>query len=70
MIPFLHKDKRITLALIKSYGYLTCSKFCFFGGPLFLKYGINALQNGTLALGDPLLLFFGYGLCYSLSVLF
>jgi len=72
MIPFIHNDKRITVALMKSYGFLACSKFCFFGGPLFLKYGINALQNGAVAftMADPLWLFLGYGVCYSLSVLF
>jgi len=70
MIPFVHSDKRITIALLKSYGYLAFSKVCFFGGPLFLKYGINALQNSTITMADPLWLFFGYGLCYSLSVLF
>ena len=68
IVPFLHKDKRITTALIKSYGYLGLSKVCFFGGPMFLKVGINSLSNA--AIGDPFILFLGYGLCYSASVMF
>jgi hypothetical protein len=58
----------VTKALLKSYGYLAISKFCFFGGPMFLKFGINSLQN--LALGDPIMMFIGYGVCYSSSILF
>ena len=41
---------------------------CFFGGPLLLKHGIDGLQSATLM--DPLLMFFGYGMCYSGSILF
>lgn len=71
IIPFLHSDKRITSSLLKSYGYLLCSKICFFGGPLFLKHAINALQSGTnVGITDPLLMFLGYGICYSSSVIF
>ena len=68
ILPFIHKDKKVTKALLKSYMYLAISKFCFFGGPLFLKSGINNITSLTLA--DPLLMFFGYGVCYSASVLF
>ena len=68
IIPFIHENKIITRSLLKSYFYLIFSKLCFFGGPLLLKHGINQLQNGGL--GDPLLMFFGYGVCYSASVLF
>lgn len=35
---------------------------------MFLKHGINNLQN--LALGDPFLMFLAYGACYSASILF
>ncbi len=70
-LPFLHPDKRITRYLLKSYTYLLFGKLCFFGGPLFLKHGINALQGAeTIGIGDPLLMFLGYGVCYSASVLF
>lgn len=67
IIPYLHENKTVTKSLLKSYVYLILSKICFFGGPLLLKKGINGLQSG---LGDPLLLFLGYGVCYSASVLF
>lgn len=70
-VPFLHKDKKITGYLLKSYGFLILGKLCFFGGPLFLKHGINALQNAAeFSIFDPLLMFAGYGICYSASVLF
>src|SRR5437773_2707329 len=62
-LPFLHANKNITKALVKSYIYLVVSKICFFGGPLMLKKGINTIHSGTLI--DPLLLFLGYGVCYS-----
>lgn len=68
IIPFVHSDKKITKYLLMSYMYLGVSKFCFFGGPMLLKYGINGLQNATIV--DPLFMFFGYGLCYSASQLF
>ena len=68
IIPFYNGNTKITKHLLKSYFYLVFSKICFFGGPLMLKQGINKLQNASL--GDPLLMFFGYGVCYSLSVLF
>lgn len=68
IIPFMHKNKLVTKSLLKSYLYLGLSKFCFFGGPMFLKHGINSLQN--IALGDPVLLFLGYGVCYTTSILF
>lgn len=58
----------VTKSLLKSYGYLALSKFCFFGGPMLLKNGINSLQG--VALGDPMLMFLGYGACYSASILF
>ena len=58
----------ITKSLLKSYGYLALSKFCFFGGPILLKHGINSLQGVTLV--DPMLMFLGYGVCYSASILF
>ena len=71
IIPFLHKDKRISSSLLESYGYLLCSKICFFAGPLFLKHAINALQSGAnVGIVDPLLMFLGYGICYSTSVVF
>lgn len=68
ILPFVHKNKLVTRALLKSYAYLAISKFCFFGGPMFLKHGINNLQN--VLLGDPILMFLGYGACYSASILF
>ena len=64
----MHNDKVITRHLLKSYAYLAVSKACFFGGPMLLKYGINGLQK--IAIVDPLILFLGYGLCYSASQLF
>ena len=69
IVPFIHHNKIITHSLLKSYVYLIFSKICFFGGPLLLKKGINGLQS-TSSFGDPLLMFFGYGICYSASVLF
>jgi len=69
ILPFIHKDKIITNSLFKSYSLLILSKACFFGGPFFLKLGINSL-TGAVAYGNPLLMFFGFGVCYSGSVLF
>lgn len=68
ILPFIHKDKTITRALLRSYGMLAMSKVCFFGGPLFVKMGINTL-TGAVA-GNPLFAFLGFGLCYSGSVFF
>ncbi len=71
LIPFMHENTLITKSLFKSYGYLIFSKLCFFGGPLFLKHGINGLSvTGGLGLVDPLIMFFGFGVCYSGSVFF
>ena len=69
IIPGIHPDKKITHGLIKSYAMLACSKLCFFGGPFLLKLGVNALSATTTAL-NPLLYFFGFGVCYTGSVLF
>ena len=69
IIPGLHKDKKITHALLKSYSMLAASKLCFFGGPFLLKLGVNALSSTTASL-NPLLYFFGFGVCYTGSVLF
>ena len=69
IIPFLHHDKKITHALLKSYLMLAGSKLCFFGGPFLLKLGVNSLSNPT-AMMNPLLYFFGFGACYTGSVLF
>jgi hypothetical protein len=70
-IPYIHPDKRITNYLIRSYSFLLVGKLCFFAGPLFLKYGINTLQGAaTVGITDPLLMFLGYGICYSASILF
>ena len=68
VVPFLHSDPVITRKLMISYVHLALSKICFFGGPLMMKGGINALQSG--AAFDPSLLFLGYGLCYTGSILF
>lgn len=68
MIPFLHKDKKITKNILVANFYLVLSKVCFFGGPLCLKKGINALQMGVMT--DPTLMFFGYGICYTGSIFF
>jgi hypothetical protein len=68
ILPFLHDNKVITRALLRSYGMLALSKLCFFGGPFFVKMGINTLTGA--AAGNPLLMFLGFGLCYSGSVLF
>lgn len=48
---------------------LALSKLCFFGGPFLLKVGVNAL-SGTAAMLNPLIYFFGFGVCYTGSVLF
>ena len=70
-VPYIHPDKRITSYLNRSYGFLLLGKICFFAGPLFLKHGINTIQSAeSLGITDPLLMFAGYGICYSLSVLF
>lgn len=69
LIPFLHKDKQITRTLLQSYGLLALSKVCFFGGPFLLKLGINSLGVPTAGY-DSLIYFFGFGVCYSGSVLF
>jgi ABC-type transport system involved in Fe-S cluster assembly fused permease/ATPase subunit len=68
VVPFLHTNPIITRKIITSYVYLVLSKICFFGGPLLLKGGINAIQS--TAAFDPSLLFLGYGLCYTGSILF
>lgn len=68
MIPFLHKDRKVTKNIIIGNIYLILSKVCFFGGPLCLKKGINALQMGVMT--DPTLMFFGYGICYTGSIFF
>lgn len=70
IIPFLHTNPVITRSLFRSYTLLAISKLCFFGGPLFLKQGINGLSLATAASYDPLLMFLGFGICYSGSVLF
>ena len=48
---------------------LGLSKLCFFGGPFLLKVGVNSL-SGTAAMFNPLIYFFGFGVCYTGSVLF
>lgn len=68
VVPFLHKDRAVTMKLTKSYVYLIFSKLCFFGGPFLLKSGIDALKVGAMI--DPWPMFLGYGLCYSGSVIF
>lgn len=68
VVPFLHPSRHITRKILVSYVHLVFSKLCFFGGPLMLKTGINSLQAG--ATFDPTLLFLGYGLCYTGSILF
>lgn len=68
VLPFMHKNPEITKAIGKSYLFLAFSKVCFFGGPLLLKYGINGLSSASIT--DPLLLFLGYGICYSGSQIF
>lgn len=35
---------------------------------MLLKYGINSLQSAAMM--DPILMFLGYGVCYSASILF
>lgn len=69
ILPFAHPDKTITHALLKSYSLLALSKLCFFGGPFFLKLGINSL-TGAATVANPLMMFFGFGVCYSGSVFF
>ena len=69
IIPGLHPDKKIRNVLLKSYLMLALSKLCFFGGPFLLKVGVNAL-SGTAAMLNPLIYFFGFGVCYTGSVLF
>lgn len=70
IIPFLHHDKEITRTLLKSYSLLALSKICFFGGPFLLKLGVNALSAPASGGIFPLLYFFGFGVCYTGSVLF
>jgi hypothetical protein len=69
IIPGLHPDKKIRNVLLKSYLMLALSKLCFFGGPFLLKVGVNAL-SGTATMLNPLIYFFGFGVCYTGSVLF
>lgn len=69
ILPFIHPNKTITNSLFKSYGLLALSKACFFGGPFFIKLGINSL-SGTTALVNPILYFLGFGVCYTGSVYF
>lgn len=68
VVPFLHSNSQITRKILLSYVHLVLSKVCFFGGPIMMKGGINALQSG--ATFDPTLLFLGYGLCYTGSIFF
>lgn len=68
VLPFTHSNPEITKSIGRSYFYLAFSKLCFFGGPLMLKYGINGLSSASII--DPLLLFLGYGICYSGSQIF
>lgn len=70
IVPFLHRDKEITRSLLKSYSLLALSKICFFGGPFLLKLGVNSLSGPVAAGMYPLLYFFGFGVCYTGSVLF
>ena len=49
--------------------YLALSRICLFGGPVFLKYAIDTMKSTGGAI-DPLLLIFGYGVCYIGSVVF
>ncbi len=69
ILPFVHPNKIITNSLLKSYGLLAMSKLCFFGGPFFIKLGINALAN-TAAAFNPVFYFLGFGICYTGSVYF
>jgi len=69
IIPGLHPDKNITKVLLKSYIMLALSKACFFGGPFLLKLGVNAL-SGTVTMLNPIIYFFGFGVCYTGSVMF
>lgn len=69
IVPFVHKDREINISLLKSYGLLGLSKLCFFGGPILLKLGVNSLAAPTAML-SPLVYFFGFGVCYTGSVLF
>lgn len=69
ILPFVHPDKTITNSLLKSYGLLAMNKLCFFGGPFFIKLGINALSNPAVAF-NPVLYFLGFGICYTGSVYF
>jgi ABC-type bacteriocin/lantibiotic exporter with double-glycine peptidase domain len=68
ILPFMHKDRQVSRNIFISYGYLLCSKLCFFGGPFLLKSGIDAIRMGAAV--DPLPMLFGYGLCYCGSVFF
>ncbi|KRX09894.1 P-loop containing nucleoside triphosphate hydrolase [Pseudocohnilembus persalinus] len=63
LVPFLHKDKLITKLLLKSYAYLVLSKGFFYGGPLCIKHGINAIQSADY--NNAMLIFLAYGTCYS-----
>ena len=69
IVPFVHKDPAIAQTLLRSYGLLGLSKACFFGGPFLLKLGVNALAGPVVGL-SPLIYFFGFGACYSGSVVF
>lgn len=69
ILPYVHPDKTVTNRLLKSYGLLALSKICFFGGPFFIKLGINSL-SGAAAAVNPILYFLGFGVCYTGSVFF
>ncbi len=70
IVPFIHKDPMIAKTLLRSYGLLILSKACFFGGPFLLKLGVNALGGSVMGGFNPLIYFFGFGACYSGSVVF
>lgn len=69
MVPFLHPNQIVTKSLLISYGLLAMSKVCFFGGPFFIKLGINSLAAATTFV-NPVLYFLGFGVCYTGSVYF
>jgi len=69
IVPYIHHDKKVTNCLMKSYGLLALSKLCFFGGPFFIKMGINSLSAVSAAI-NPIFYFLGFGICYTGSVFF
>lgn len=69
VVPFQSGNKEVMNPLLKSYFYLALSRICLFGGPLFLKYGIDSMKIAGMGI-DPLWMILGYGACFIGSTVF